>query len=204
MLHPMRVGRVIARPFVGTVETGFRRTANRKDFAMAPPEPTLLDRVQAAGGECHTIGKINDIFSGHGITRTYKGKGDADLFEHLVDLTRTASYNSLIFANFVEFDTLYGHQRDVSGYARALEWFDAQVPRVLEHLRDGDLIFFTADHGNDPTWRGTEHTRERVPVVGQLAGQPGRKVGQIGFADVGETLAKHLGLAPGTHGKSFL
>ena len=204
VLHPMRVGRVIARPFVGTVATGFQRTQNRKDFAMAPPEPTVMDRLQAAGGECHAIGKIQDIFSGHGVTRAYKGNGDADLFDHLVELTRTAPDNSLIFANFVEFDTLFGHQRDVSGYARALEWFDAEVPRVLEHLRRGDLIIFTADHGNDPTWKGTDHTRERVPVVGQLAGQSGRAIGQIGFADVGETVAKHLGLAPGDHGKSVL
>lgn len=204
VLHPMRVGRVIARPFVGDAEKGFHRTSNRKDFAMAPPEPTLLDRVQAAGGECHAVGKIYDIFSGHGVTRAYKGNGDADLFEHLVELTRTVPDNSLIFANFVEFDTLFGHQRDVSGYARALEWFDAQAPRVLEHLRPGDMILFTADHGNDPTWKGTDHTRERVPVVGQLAGQSGRNVGQIGFADVGETIAKHLGLAPGNHGKSVL
>jgi phosphopentomutase len=99
---------------------------------------------------------------------------------------------------------LFGHQRDVSGYARALEWFDSQVPRVLEHLRPGDLIFFTADHGNDPTWKGTDHTRERVPVVGKLAGRSSRAIGQIGFADVGETLAAHLGLAPGKHGKSAL
>ncbi len=204
VLHPMRVGRVIARPFVGDAENGFHRTSNRKDFAMAPPEPTVLDRLVAAGGECHAIGKINDIFSGHGVTRTYKGKNDADLFEHLVDLTRETSDNSMIMANFVEFDTLFGHQRDVSGYARALEWFDSQVPRVLEHLRPGDLIFFTADHGNDPTWKGTDHTRERVPVVGKLAGQSSRAMGQIGFADVGETLAAHLGLAPGKHGKSAL
>lgn len=204
VLHPMRVGRVIARPFLGDVEHGFYRTANRKDFAMQPPEPTLLDRVQAAGGECHAIGKINDIFSGNGVTRAYKGDGDADLVEHLIELTRTVQGNSLIFANLVEFDSLYGHRRDVSGYARALEWFDAQVPRVLAHLQPGDLIFFTADHGNDPTWKGTDHTRERVPVVGQLAGQPGRAVGLVGFADVGETLAKHLGLAPGSHGTGFL
>jgi phosphopentomutase len=204
VLHPMRVGRVIARPFLGDAENGFHRTSNRKDFAMAPPAPTLLDRVQASGGECHAVGKIQDIFSGHGITRAYKGKGDADLFDHLVELTRIAPDNSLIFANFVEFDTLYGHQRDVSGYARALEWFDAQVPRVLAELQPDDLIFFTADHGNDPTWTGTDHTRERVPVVGRLEGRNGLNIGQIGFADVGETMAKHLGLAPGNHGKSFL
>jgi phosphopentomutase len=200
----MRVGRVIARPFVGDAEAGFQRTSNRKDFAIAPPEPTLLDRVQTAGYECHAIGKINDIFSGHGVSYSHKGKDDADLFESLVEITRTAPDKSLIFANFVEFDTLYGHQRDVSGYARALEWFDSQVPRVLADLRHGDLILFAADHGNDPTYKGTNHTRERVPVVGRLAGDKGQGLGHIGFADVGETLAAHLGLAPGNHGKSAL
>jgi phosphopentomutase len=204
ILHPMRLGRVIARPFVGDVENGFTRTANRKDFAMPAPEPTLLDRVQDAGGEVHSIGKIYDIFSGQGITKSYKGTGDASLMEALVETVQKAPDKSLTFANFVEFDTLYGHQRDVSGYARALEWFDSNVPRILEHLRQNDLILFTADHGNDPTWRGTDHTRERVPVVGALIGQDGRAAGHIGFADVGETIAKHLGLPKGRHGKSFL
>ncbi len=204
ILHPMRVGRVIARPFVGSIETGFTRTANRKDFAMPTPEPTLLDRVQDTGGECYAIGKISDIFSGQGITRSYKGTGDADLMEILVGLTRTAPDKSLVFANFVEFDTLFGHQRNVPGYARALEWFDANVPRVLDGLQPGDLILFTADHGNDPTWRGSDHTRERVPVVGMISGGKDHAAGHIGFADVGETIAKHLGLAPGKHGTSFL
>ncbi len=163
-LHALRVGRVIARPFTGTCGD-FRRTANRRDFAIAPPAPTLLDRAAAEGRVTHAIGKIGDIFSMRGIAQLHKGKSDADLFEHLVRLGHQAEPGPLTFANFVEFDTLYGHPRDTAGYARALEWFDAQVPRFLATLGPEDLAIFTADHGNDPTWRGTEHTRERVPVV---------------------------------------
>jgi phosphopentomutase len=119
---------------------------------------------------------------------------DAELMEHLVDLARDAADGSLIFANFVEFDTLYGHRRDVSGYARALEWFDAELPRVFAHLAEGDMILFTADHGNDPTWTGTDHTRERVPVL--IRGQGAGELGLIAFAGVAGLVARHLGVAP--------
>ncbi len=199
-LHEMKVGRVIARPFVGTVEGGFTRTTNRHDYAIAPPSPTLCDWVQGAGRKVHGIGKIGDIFSMRGIDDVVKGK-DADLFEALVGLAEGSEDGSLTFANFVEFDTLYGHRRDVSGYARALEWFDAGLPRVFEHLREGDLMIFTADHGNDPTWVGTDHTRERVPVVGWGAAQA---VGQVGFVDVGASIAAHLGVPAQGPGRSFL
>ena len=200
-LHARKVGRVIARPFTGSCGD-FRRTANRKDFAIAPPAPTLLDWVRDAGRATHAIGKIGDIFSMRGIGKLWKGKGDADLFEHLARLGSEAEEGSLTFANFVEFDTLYGHPRDVSGYARALEWFDAGLPRFLSVLRPGDLAIFTADHGNDPTWRGTEHTRERVPVVGWGVGT--REVGLRGFVDVGASVAAHLGVASQGLGRSFL
>ncbi len=200
-LHAMKVGRVIARPFVG--EPGnFRRTANRRDFAIAPPAPTLLDWVAGAGRATHGIGKIGDIFSMRGVGKLWKGKSDADLFEHLVRLGGEAEPGSFTFANFVEFDTLYGHPRDVPGYARALEWFDAQVPRFLAMLRPGDLAIFTADHGNDPTWSGTDHTRERVPVVGWGAGA--KAVGLCGFVDVGASVAAHLGVTGQGPGRSFL
>lgn len=200
-LHAMKVGRVIARPFTGSCGD-FRRTANRRDYAIAPPAPTLLDRVSAAGGMTHAVGKIGDIFSMQGIGALHKGKSDADLFEHLVRLGAEAEPGSLTFANFVEFDSLYGHPRDVAGYARALEGFDAALPRFLERLRPGDLAIFTADHGNDPTWAGTEHTRERVPVLGYGLGL--RPIGLRAFADVGASLAAHLGLAPSGAGASFL
>lgn len=200
-LHAMKVGRVIARPFTGTCGD-FRRTPNRHDYAIAPPSPTLLDWVSEAGRATHAVGKIGDIFSMRGIGKLWKGKSDADLFEHLVRLGDEAEDGSLTFANFVEFDSLYGHPRDVPGYARALEGFDAGVPRFLSRLRPGDLAIFTADHGNDPTWTGTDHTRERVPVVGWGAGL--REIGLRGYADVGASLAVHLGVAPQGPGRSFL
>lgn len=190
-LHAMRVGRVIARPFTG--EPGsFSRTANRHDYAIAPPAPTLLDRAASAGRAVHAVGKIGDIFSRRGVTREWKGADDAALFEHLLTLSRQAEDGSFTFANFVEFDSLYGHRRDVAGYARHLEWFDTMAGQFLAQLGPGDLALFTADHGNDPTWTGTDHTRERVPVLGKGAGpQP---LGLIGFTDVAAILAGHLGL----------
>lgn len=201
MLHARKVGRVIARPFTGTCGD-FRRTGNRRDFAIAPPSPTLLDWVVEAGRATHAVGKIGDIFSMQGIGTLHKGKSDFDLFEHLVRLGVEAEEGSLTFANFVEFDTLYGHPRDVAGYARALEWFDAGLSRFFATLGPGDLAIFTADHGNDPTWHGTEHTRERVPVVGWGAGV--REVGLRGFADVGASVAAHLGVESQGPGRSFL
>lgn len=190
-LHAMKVGRVIARPFVG--EPGaFRRTANRHDYAIAPPAPTILDRAVAEGRATHAVGKIGDIFSMRGIGRLWKGKSDLDLSEHLLTLSGEAEAGSLTFANFVEFDSLYGHRRDVTGYAGALEWFDGVAGAFLARLRPGDLAIFTADHGNDPTWRGTDHTRERVPVL--VAGAGTGPLGQIAMADVAETIASHLQL----------
>lgn len=200
-VHAMKVGRVIARPFVGT-EGNFTRTPNRRDFAIAPPAPTLLDWAQGAGRETHAIGKIGDIFSGRGIGHSHKGKSDADLMAHLLRLADEAEPGSLTFANFVEFDTNFGHRRDVSGYARALEWFDARIGGFLDRLGPGDLAIFTADHGNDPTWHGTDHTRERVPVLGWGAGT--RAIGQVGFADVGASIARHLDIPASGPGRSFL
>ena len=202
-LHARRVGRVIARPFVGTGAQGFTRTQNRRDFAIAPPSPTLCDWVHAAGGAVQAIGKIGDIFSGRGIDTSAKGT-DADLLGSLLDAVHGAPDRSLTFANFVEFDSLYGHRRDVAGYARALEWMDAGLARVLGRLRPGDLLIVTADHGNDPTWRGTDHTRERVPVLGLRPGAPGGAIGLRAFADVGVSVAAHLGVAAQGPGKTFL
>ncbi|SEN20731.1 phosphopentomutase [Pseudorhodobacter antarcticus] len=200
-LHARKVGRVIARPFTG-VCGDFKRTANRRDFAMDPPGPTLLDWVQDAGRATHAVGKIGDIFSGRGIGTLHKGKSDADLFEVLLGLQDSAEEGSLTFANFVEFDSLYGHPRDVAGYARALEWFDARVAVFLAGMRPGDLAIFTADHGNDPTWRGTEHTRERVPVL--CAGVGAGAIGHCAFVDVAASVAAHLGVTAHGPGRSFL
>jgi len=200
ILHAMRVGRVIARPFIGTPGT-FRRTPNRRDFALPPPEPTLLDIAAVAGRRTHAIGKIGDIFSHRGITDSHKGASDADLARHLIRLADEAEPGSLTFANFVEFDSLYGHRRDIEGYAQALEWFDGVATDFLSRLHPGDLVIFTADHGNDPSWSGTDHTRERVPVLGWGAGA--RAVGHVGFVDIGASVAAHLGLAL-PRGRSFL
>jgi len=202
IFHPMMVGRVIARPFLGQPGS-FKRTPNRRDYAIAPPEPTICDRVVAAGGRTLAVGKIGDIFAHQGISEIFKGKDDMALVDHTVALMDTAQDGDLVFANYVEFDSLYGHRRDVAGYARHLEAFDKRLPEILVGLRDGDLLMISADHGNDPTWPGTEHTRERVAVLIAGTGRAGN-LGQVGFADVGETIAKHLGLAPGIHGKSFL
>lgn len=199
-LHAMKVGRVIARPFTGR-PGAFRRSVNRHDYAIAPPAPTLCDWVQAAGGRVHAVGKIGDIFSMRGIDTVAKG-ADADLAGHLMALAGSAEAGALVFANFVEFDSHFGHRRDVSGYARALEWFDGVAGAFLARLRPGDLAIFTADHGNDPTWTGTDHTRERVAVLGWGRGL--RAIGQVGFADVAASVAAHLGLAPQGPGRSFL
>jgi phosphopentomutase len=204
IVHPLRVGRVIARPFVGETAASFVRTANRRDLAIPPPEPTILDRVTAAGGRTHAIGKVGDIFAHRGISTLAKGKDDMALVDATLAAIDAAGDGDLVFANYVDFDTLWGHTRDVAGYARALEAFDARLPELTGRFRDGDLMILTADHGNDPTWRGTDHTRERVPVLGLGPGIAARPTGPIGFADVGETIAAHLRLAPGRHGRSFL
>ncbi|WP_273687201.1 phosphopentomutase [Ketogulonicigenium vulgare] len=201
MLHAMRVGRVIARPFIGDAAQGWQRTPYRRDFAIAPPAPTILDRAQAAGHPVHAIGKIGDIFSMRGIDDCAKGR-DADLMQALQARVVDAADGALVFANFVEFDTDYGHRRDVEGYARHLEWFDAALGRVIAALRPDDLLIVTADHGNDPTWVGSDHTRERVPVLVRGAGV--RDLGPLAFVDMAASIAAHLGLPPNGIGRSFL
>ncbi len=204
IFHPMMVGRVIARPFIGTDKTGFQRTPNRHDYAISPPDDTLCDRVVAAGGQVLAVGKIADIFSNRGISQVFKGKDDMALVDHTVALMDKARNGDLVFANYVEFDSLYGHPRDVAGYARALEKFDARLPEILAGLRQDDLLVISADHGNDPTWHGSEHTRERVPVLLTGPNIAPANLGQIAFADVGETIASHLGLAKGKHGENII
>ncbi|MFY9210957.1 MAG: phosphopentomutase [Aestuariivita sp.] len=199
-LHEMKVGRVIARPFLGNAKTGFTRTPNRHDYAMTPPQPVLTNWVQDAGKPVYAIGKIGDIFSMQGIDEVRKGD-DATLMRHLSDLVGEAPQGALVFANFVEFDSLYGHRRDVSGYARALEWFDAEIGAIVARLRRDDILVLTADHGNDPTWIGTDHTRERAPVL--VAGQGAGPLGQLAFADVAASIADHLAVPAQGPGRSF-
>ncbi|WP_209424297.1 phosphopentomutase [Pararhodobacter sp. SW119] len=201
-LHGRRVGRVIARPFVGSAEAGFIRTGNRRDYAIAPPEPTLLDWARNEKRAVHTIGKIADIFAHRAVGQVHKGQSDSDLIGHLQRLALEAEPGSLTFCNLVEFDSNYGHPRDVAGYARALEAFDVEAGAFLSRLGPGDLAIFTADHGNDPTWHGTDHTRERVPVLAW--GYGAGRIGQCAFVDVAASVAAHLGLAARGPGRSFL
>lgn len=219
-----RIGRVIARPFLGDAATGFARTPNRRDWAVPPPAPTLLDALREAGGEVIAIGKIHDIFAGRGVTRAIKAHGLDALVAATREAFAAAPPRSLVFTNLVDFDQAYGHRRDVAGYAAELERFDALLPGLQALLGPGDLLVLVADHGNDPTWPGSDHTREHIPVLASGGCvcdhlQPGRapaaaahrggplRGGSIGvrasFADVGQTLARHLGLPPLDHGLAF-
>ena len=202
---PMMIGRVIARPFVGETAVAFKRTGNRRDFAISPPEPTLLDRVKDAGRQVFAIGKISDIYAGHGVTHKIKASGNMVLFDRTLEALDMARDGDLVMTNFVDFDQEYGHRRDVPGYAQALEAFDQRLPELIARLREDDLLILTADHGNDPTWIGSDHTREQVPI---LCFSPRLSPGTVGirptFADIGESVAHWLGLAPGRHGRSFL
>jgi phosphopentomutase len=198
-----RIGRVIARPFVGA-PGAFRRTYNRRDYSLVPPAPTLLDHLVDAGREVVGIGKISDIFAGRGLTRSLHSEGNADGLRLTLEALSTLG-RGLLFVNLVDFDMLYGHRNDVPGFARALGELDAWLPAFEAALAPGDVAFLTADHGNDPTTPGTDHTRERVPL---LAFGPGVRPVPLGtrssFCDLGQTIAAVLGAAPLAHGESFL
>ncbi|WP_119275153.1 phosphopentomutase [Taklimakanibacter deserti] len=203
--YDLNIGRVIARPFVGADARDFTRTGNRKDYSIPPPSPTLLDRLTQAGRDVVSIGKIGDIYAHSGTGREIKAVGNDALFEATFSLMADLEDGGLLLTNFVDFDMLYGHRRDPRGYGAALEAFDEQLPQALERLKPGDLLIITADHGCDPTWRGSDHTRECVPI---LSFSPGAAPGSFGrrasFADIGQTIATHLGIAPLAHGKSWL
>lgn len=190
----MRIGRVIARPFVG--EPGaFRRTSNRHDFAMHPPR-TVLNWLVAAGIETIGVGKIGDIFSGSGIQRSLPTQSNADgcaVMDRI--LAESPEQPRFIFTNLVDFDSLHGHRRDPAGYARALREFDDWFGMLLPRLDEGTLLILTADHGNDPTWTGTDHTRERVPLLVKMPGTPRNLGVRTTFADVAATLAEWFGVA---------
>jgi phosphopentomutase len=204
LIDPLNIGRVIARPFVGTSAAEFRRTANRRDYSVPPPLPTLLEIATTEGREVVTVGKIGDIFAHCGTGRVVKGDGNNALFERTIETCATLADGGLLVANFIDFDSLYGHRRDPPGYAKALEDFDARLPRLLAALREDDLLIITADHGCDPTWHGSDHTREQVPVLSFLATQrPGAVGCRQTFADVGSTIASHLELPSLAAGMPF-
>jgi phosphopentomutase len=197
------VGRVIARPFVG--EPGaYRRTANRRDFSLEPPGATLLDRVSRSGRPVITVGKVDDLFAGRGVTEGIHTESNAEGEEALVALSRRSG-EGLVFANLVDFDQLYGHRNDAPGFARALEAFDQRLEELLAHLRSDEMCLITADHGNDPTAAGTDHSREYVPL---LCAGPRVRAAALGtrdtLADVGATLAELFGVGPLENGRSFL
>jgi phosphopentomutase len=198
------LGRIIARPFVG-VPGAFQRTSNRRDFAMPPPVPTLLDRMKDAAFAVVAIGKIEDLFAGHGITRAvHTGSDDEGMDE--VERAMATTDSGMIFANLVDFDTVYGHRNNVEGYATNLERFDARLSELLPRLREDDLLVLTADHGNDPTTSSTDHAREYVPLL--VTGPRVRAGVDLGtratFADLAQTLAENFGVGPVPNGKSFL
>lgn len=203
LVDPLNVGRVIARPFLGS-SGGYTRTRNRRDWTTPPHGPTLLDHVAEAGQEVVAIGKIADIFAQRGVTQVVKAGSNDEVFDAVVNSVRDAPAGALVFANLVDFDMLYGHRRDVTGYAAALEALDRRWPQLESELQADDLVVVTADHGNDPTFRGTDHTRERIPV---LAHGSHLNAGSLGvrdtFADIGQSIASHLGVTPLAHGTAF-
>ncbi len=198
------LGRVIARPFVGSAGR-FVRTANRHDYAMPPRGETLLDSLKAAGVHVCAIGKINDLFAGRGITEALPTKSDDDGMSKVQEQMQRQA-GGMIFANLVDFDTVYGHRNDVPGYAANLERFDARLSQLLPSLGEGDLLVITADHGNDPTTPSTDHSREHVPLL--LTGRRVKKGADLGirasFADLAQTLAEVFQVPRLAHGTSFL
>lgn len=204
-LGPYNIGRVIARPFVGSGKGQFSRTGNRKDLAVEPPASTVLQKLAEAGGEVVSVGKIADIYAHVGITQKYKATGLDELWDTTLAALKTTPGNSIIFTNFVDFDSSYGHRRDVAGYARALEQFDARLPELLAAMGDDDIVILTADHGCDPTWPGSDHTREHIPVLcyGKQV-KPGSLGERATFADIGQSVASWLGLPAMDYGTAFL
>ncbi len=192
------LGRIIARPYVGKDKNSFKRTANRHDYALSPNEPTALNILDENGFTVSAIGKISDIFNHYGITRTQKTVSNEDGMDKTIAQAKENAFSGLIFVNLVEFDSEFGHRRDPLGYAHAIERFDKRLGELLEFVTKDDLVLVTADHGNDPTWHGTDHTREKVPMVAiSKAFKNGRKLEERStFGDIGATILKNFGLQP--------
>ena len=195
LVQPYNIARVIARPFVGSCASDFSRTTNRHDYAVPAPEATLLDKMVAAGGSVYAVGKIADIFAHRGITKHYAAGGLDKLVDATIQTVKDAPDKSIVFTNFVDFDSSFGHRRDIQGYGEALEYFDSRLPEITSLLKEDDLLLITADHGNDPAWSGTDHTREKIPVLFSGADV---KVAQLEpmdtFADIGCTIANYMGI----------
>ena len=205
LLYEANIGRVIARPFTGTDSKNFTRTGNRRDYSVEPPDRTLLDYLVESGTEVCGIGKISDIFANRGISHSTRATGLESLLDETIAQIRGDHDNALIFTNLVNFDQDFGHRRDPLGYAKALEYFDQRLSDVQSSMKEADLLFITSDHGCDPTWRGTDHTREYVPLLAWRPDLPPTSLGiRQTFADLGQTVAEFFHLPPLSHGTSFL
>jgi phosphopentomutase len=205
LVDEYNIGRIIARPFTGADAESYVRTGNRRDLTTPPHGNTLLDKLAADGGEVISVGKISDIYAHRGITKKIKATGNAALFDATLAALHDAGDRSIVFTNFVDFDMLYGHRRDVPGYAAALEYFDQRLPELLEQMQDDDILVICADHGCDPTWPGSDHTRENIPVLVYGASVPAGPLGKReSFADIGQSLAGFFNLSPMDYGTSFL
>lgn len=203
-VKPYQIARVIARPFTGEKNGEFVRTKNRHDYALSPIAPTLLDKAKEKGLQVVAIGKISDIYAGSGVTKKVLASGLEELWDKTLEEVKNLDTDGIVFTNFVDFDMTWGHRRDVKGYAEGLMYFDSRLPEILPLLQDDDVVFITADHGCDPTWTGTDHTRECVPV---LMFGPKVKPQSLGrrktYADIAETIAQKFGLAPFHIGTPF-
>ncbi|HBD05940.1 MAG TPA: phosphopentomutase [Firmicutes bacterium] len=192
------LGRIIARPFVGEDKNSFKRTPNRHDLALSPTGRTAMNDLQDASYTVSCVGKINDIFNGAGVTKTVKTVSNGDGMVKTTEQAKDHSWTGLVFTNLVEFDSEYGHRRNPEGYGRAIETFDKELTELMNNLTEEDLLLITADHGNDPTWTGSDHTRERVPFICySKAFKNGRKLEERNsFADIGKTILKNFNVKP--------
>ncbi|REL26852.1 phosphopentomutase [Thalassotalea euphylliae] len=205
IVEPMNIGRVIARPFVGEDAQSFERTGNRRDYSILPPAPTMLDNITNAGGTVISVGKIADIYAHQGVSVKTKATGIDALTDATIEHIQTAQDNSLIFTNLVNFDQDYGHRRDPVGYGKALEAFDKRIAEIKAVMQDDDLLLFTADHGCDPTWHGSDHTREYVPVLAYHSSIKSVNLGEREtFADIGQTIVELFEVIKLSYGTSFL
>ncbi|MGX4598817.1 phosphopentomutase [Faecalimicrobium sp. JNUCC 81] len=204
MMGDNAVARIIARPYIGTGVGKFERTSNRRDYSLNPFEPTVLDNIKESGLDVIAVGKIEDIFNGQGITEAIHTKDNMHGVDETINYIKKEN-NGLIFTNLVDFDSKYGHRRDSLGYRKALEEFDARIPEIIESLNDDDILIINADHGNDPTYKGTDHTREYIPVL--VYGKSLKTGVNLGirnsFADIGATVADILNVKMPKHGTSF-
>lgn len=200
-----KVGRIIARPFIGNNKDNFKRTGNRRDFALKPPTKSILNKLSDKGLSVISVGKIYDIFDGEGITKKLTSHSNKEAVDKVLEVMNK-NFTGLCFANLNDFDTLYGHRRDSLGYANAIEELDVEIPMMLNNLNNDDLLIITADHGNDPTYSGTDHTRENTPVIiySRVFREPKNLPIMSTFADIGATIADNFEIDPPMIGESYL